>query len=156
MRIKLFIIIIIVSVWINSDKTYAQTSPLDLHLLSEVSFHNGLAFYDTSSGNSSTAIDLSKRGILTKINPVSWVMVSMMYGYQNVLTHQLSSGCGFELSCSNFSKACISEFGLVKGLALSADRLLRCTKGNITSVSSIYFNEQGKIIDPPTRYRFED
>lgn len=63
-----------------------------------------------------------------KYNPVTLTFSSLMYFYQSVLAVQISAGCSYEISCSNFSKAAIREFGLVKGMALTADRLTRCSQ----------------------------
>lgn len=80
------------------------------------------------------------KNIIVKYNPVSLVMSSMMYVYQLYFSKQISAGCLFNPSCSNMSKQLIKEFGLVKGVFLSADRLTRCNRIAATDVHAIRIN----------------
>lgn len=64
--------------------------------------------------------------LIKKINPVNIVFGGTLYVYQNVISKQISSGCLYTPSCSEFSKNAIREYGLMKGVILSADRVYRC------------------------------
>lgn len=88
-----------------------------------------------------------------KYNPVSLALGGMMYGYQNIISTLISADCPYEVSCSGFSVSSIRRFGLFKGFALSADRLMRCTKSSARDLQEIDFNSNGKIIDSPDEYR---
>src|SRR5437867_3792769 len=68
----------------------------------------------------------SHHSFIEIINPVYWVLREAMLLYQSTLSEQISSDCDFSPSCSGFSKEAIRTFGLIKGVALSADRLTRC------------------------------
>lgn len=92
---------------------------------------------------------------LIKYNPVSLAFGSLLFFYQKVLSTQFSTNCGYEISCSNFSKRVISDYGLVKGLALSADRLMRCTQFAAIDIEISDFNENQKLIDNPNSYRLK-
>lgn len=46
--------------------------------------------------------------------------------YQKFISSQDSPACNFVPSCSHFGMACIQEYGVVRGILLAADRLLRC------------------------------
>ncbi|MEP7265164.1 MAG: membrane protein insertion efficiency factor YidD [Bacteroidota bacterium] len=88
-----------------------------------------------------------------KYNPVSLALGGMMFMYQNIVSSLISADCPYEISCSGFSRNSISTFGLIKGVALSADRLTRCTKSAAKEIHAVDFNAAGKIIDSPQEYR---
>ncbi len=89
---------------------------------------------------------MDQRSKIVKYNPVSLVFGGMLYIYQKLISHQLSAGCRFYPSCSAFSKQAIQEFGLVKGIALSADRLARCNRVAATSYHPVRLDKKsGKI-----------
>lgn len=70
--------------------------------------------------------------------------------YQKFISSQDGPACNFVPSCSRFGMACIQEYGMVRGLFLTADRLLRC-KG----VQSRHYHRDevtGKYIDPISDY----
>ena len=64
--------------------------------------------------------------LIKKINPVNILFGGTLYVYQNVISKQISSGCLYTPSCSEFSKNAIRDYGLLKGVILSADRVYRC------------------------------
>ena len=93
------------------------------------------------------------KNIIFRYNPLSLSFGGMMYVYQKFISVQIGANCPYEISCSAFSKKCINEFGLIKGVALSADRLMRCTR--LASVDLTYseINEDTQhIIDHPENY----
>ena len=90
-------------------------------------------------------------------NPVKAVLFLVMYFYQGVLSEQISSGCEFDRSCSNFSMVAIRELGIVKGICLSADRLTRCNgQAQVESQAYLINHSNGKTIDEPSMYRFKE
>lgn len=64
----------------------------------------------------------------SKYNPISLFMASLMYSYQKIISPQISASCLYNPSCSAFSRQLISEYGLLKGSILTADRLMRCNR----------------------------
>lgn len=89
-----------------------------------------------------------------KYNPVVWGLGGLLFFYQKVLSPQISSKCSYEISCSDFSKRCIQQFGLLKGVALSTDRLTRCTRLAALDIHFMDINQaKQKIIDHPTKYK---
>ena len=46
--------------------------------------------------------------------------------YQKFISSQDGPTCSFQPTCSRFGMGCIQEYGMVRGLLLTADRLLRC------------------------------
>ncbi len=70
--------------------------------------------------------------------------------YQKFISSQDSPACNFLPTCSRFGMACIQEYGVVRGILLTADRLLRCNG----SQSQHYHKDEatGKYIDPTSDY----
>ncbi len=70
--------------------------------------------------------------------------------YQKFISSQDGPSCGFTPSCSRFGMACIQEYGVFRGILLTADRLIRCNG----SQSRHYHkdNVTGKYIDPVSDY----
>ena len=70
--------------------------------------------------------------------------------YQKFVSSQDLPACNFSPSCSRFGMACIQEYGVVRGIVLAADRLLRCNGAH-----SRYYHKDsvtGKYIDPVSDY----
>ncbi len=87
-----------------------------------------------------------------RYNPVNLAFGGLLFVYQSVISSQIAADCPYEISCSNFSKQSILEYGLIKGLALSADRLTRCTKLAAKDLHPLRINEKGMLIDKPSFY----
>ena len=94
---------------------------------------------------------VSKNKIL-RYNPVSLAFGGLMFVYQRIISPQISAECPYEISCSNFSKASIQRFGLIKGIALTSGRLMRCCKVAAIDINPLYINDKGKLIDAPDQY----
>lgn len=78
------------------------------------------------------------------------VMTGLIRLYQKFIASQDSPACNFHPSCSRFGMACIQEYGIARGLLLTADRLLRCNG----SQSHRYRRDShsGKYLDPVSDY----
>ena len=70
--------------------------------------------------------------------------------YQKFISSQDGPSCNFLPSCSHFGMGCIQEYGFVRGVLLTADRLIRCNG----SRSNHYHRDSvtGKYIDPVSNY----
>ena len=70
--------------------------------------------------------------------------------YQKFISSQDGPACNFLPTCSRFGMACIREYGVARGILLTADRLLRCNG----SQSQHYRKDSvtGKYIDPVSDY----
>ncbi|MXV76467.1 membrane protein insertion efficiency factor YidD [Candidatus Poribacteria bacterium] len=70
--------------------------------------------------------------------------------YQKFISSQDGPTCSFSPSCSRFGMACIQEYGVLRGVLLAADRLIRCNG----SQSRHYHKDPrtGKYIDPILDY----
>lgn len=91
---------------------------------------------------------------LLKYNPVSLFFGGLLFFYQKAVSPQISVDCPYEINCSNFSKRSIRKYGLLKGLALTADRLTRCTPYTLIDLSPIQLSRKNKIIDSLGAYHF--
>ncbi len=94
------------------------------------------------------------RNWLVKYNPVSLFFGGSMLLYQSTISVQIAANCPYEVSCSAFSKASINKFGIFKGIALTADRLTRCTRLAAIDLDEAtdLNNKTHKIIDDPKNY----
>lgn len=136
----------------------AQTASDDLALVRKKSFQPDLTMpkYDRA-GNNTHVLKTRKKSAVAKYNPATLVFKGTMYVYQNVLSPQLSRGCPYEITCSNFSKHAMHQFGAVKGLFLTADRVLRCNRIGLLDISPMNINERnGRIEDPLWQYSIHE
>jgi len=125
--------------------SHAQTT--DLELLAESGSVSTVPFGQPKK---------SKPKAFLRYNPAYWLLNGALTGYQKVVSPQISADCLYELSCSRFSRAAIQEFGIFKGVALTADRLSRCNRVAATSIELIRINLQtGRVVDTPHMYRLK-
>jgi len=94
-----------------------------------------------------------KTNPLVKYNPVNAVFGGLLFIYQNALSQQFSANCLYHPSCSDFSKQSVREYGLLKGVFLSADRVMRCNRIAATGIHPLRI-ENNKVQDPVDFYRF--
>ncbi len=81
-----------------------------------------------------------------RYNPVTLTFSGLMYIYQRFISPQLPSECLYHPSCSSFSKSLIREYGLVRGLVGTADRLIRCNRVAAMDIHPLMIIEQsGKV-----------
>ena len=89
------------------------------------------------------------------INPIYHLLSGSMYLYQSLISPQLSTRCAYNPSCSAYSKELIKEYGFIKGIFCSSDRLMRCNRIALADVPPISVNHQdGKICEHIDRYDF--
>jgi uncharacterized protein len=97
------------------------------------------------------------RNAFVKYNPVSLVFGGLLYVYQRSISLQIGAACPYEVSCSAFSKQCIRQYGILKGIPLTADRLTRCTRlASFDLVRGVDYNHRtNRVYDHPDDYRFK-
>ena len=145
----LFNFLFLFTVIFISNGVFAQNKS-DIQLIKEQDFKDNsfttkrkVSFLFTKSNN-----------LLVRYNPISLSLGGMMYVYQKFISAQIGANCPYEISCSAFSKQCIQKFGLIKGVALSADRLMRCTRLASADLKlSDISEETHAIIDQPNSYQ---
>ncbi len=93
-------------------------------------------------------------GFVARYNPFTLTLGGLMFVYQRFMSPQLPSECLYHPSCSSFSKSLISEYGLVAGVAATADRLIRCNRVAVFDIHPMHFDERtGKVKEAPDIYR---
>lgn len=96
-----------------------------------------------------------KRQEVIRFNPLEtselkFAATGLIRLYQKYISSQDGPTCNFTPTCSRFGMACIQEYGVLRGILLTADRLLRCNGAK----SSHYHKDPstGKYIDPISDY----
>jgi uncharacterized protein len=102
---------------------HAQHSASDLALVRKQAFKKNEFTY-----HNRPYLFKDKKNLIVKYNPVSMTFGGLMYFYQNVISRQFSASCLYSPSCSDFSKLSIKELGLIKGIFMTADRIMRCNR----------------------------
>ncbi len=92
------------------------------------------------------------KNVFLRYNPVTLTFGGLLYFYQSTISQQIASECPYEISCSNFSKQCLQNYGLFKGVALSADRLSRCNEFLRFDLTPFNLDADFRIIDPINFY----
>lgn len=59
-------------------------------------------------------------------NPVTAVLILVIKIYKYAISPYLPSSCRFYPTCSVYTMTALHRYGLLKGIYLSAKRLLRC------------------------------
>jgi putative component of membrane protein insertase Oxa1/YidC/SpoIIIJ protein YidD len=108
---------------------------------------------EISTLNTTAPIKSRRHNIAARYNPFALTATGLMLFYQHVVSPQISSSCIYTRSCSNFAKEAITEFGLIRGVLLAADRLLRCNRSCENDYPAYAFAPSGRIIDEPSIYR---
>jgi putative membrane protein insertion efficiency factor len=92
---------------------------------------------------------------IKKYNPISFLLGSSLYIYQNVFSKHISADCLFTPSCSEFSKQAIKEYGLLKGTLLSIERVNRCNRIAATDLSHSEVDPKtNRYSDPVSRHKY--
>lgn len=113
------------------------------------------SFHDQVYQTKKNVRKVSSRPLYLKINPIYWFFYGSLKFYQKVLSAQLAKNCLHEPSCSRFSADAIREFGVIKGVALTADRLTRCTRSAAKEIPAIRVSKRHKAYDPPKLYHLK-
>jgi putative membrane protein insertion efficiency factor len=69
------------------------------------------------------------------------LLLGMLGAYQQLISPLLGGRCRYYPSCSEYAKIAIQELGVLKGVFLAANRLLRCVPwcdGGIDDVPNRY------------------
>lgn len=114
-----------------------------------------LSYLHKRDSINTASLTSSKPNISKRTNPIAIILNGSLKMYQKVISPQFSANCLYELSCSRFSQSAIQEYGVIKGLALTADRLARCNRISATTINPFRVNQQGKVIDSPKMYKIE-
>lgn len=90
---------------------------------------------------------------VVRYNPLNLSFGGLMFVYQRFLSPQLAAECLYHTSCSAFSKELIYEYGLIKGVVATADRLLRCNRVAVFDIHPMNMHPiSGKAVETPAIY----
>lgn len=87
---------------------------------------------------------------LSRFNPVTLSLGGLMFVYQRWISPQLPSECLYHTSCSAFSKNLIVEYGLIKGIIATSDRLMRCNRVAALDVHPMHIHPLSGRVDEDT------
>lgn len=73
--------------------------------------------------------------------------------YNRAITDQIINDCIYQQSCSNFGQHSFENYGMIKGLFVTYDRLTRCNRLSQIHVLPVRVNKEGKIDDPSDWYK---
>ena len=74
---------------------------------------------------------------------------AMLTLYQKHISVLISADCLYTMSCSRYSREAINKYGLIPGVLLTADRLMRCSAAAGKDIPNSKFNEDGLAEDNP-------
>lgn len=145
-------LLLVTLLWIvGTANVQAQDANFNHQLVMEEDFHDHQ--FDTRKPK----YLFGKSRWYVKYNPVTGVFGGLMFVYQRYISQQISADCLYHESCSRFSVSCIKKYGVVKGVALSADRLMRCNQLAAGGVHpSTIHQESGRVKDPVENYQLKD
>ncbi|ACQ82461.1 protein of unknown function DUF37 [Beutenbergia cavernae DSM 12333] len=70
-------------------------------------------------------------------NPLTWLLLGLVRGYQLIVSPWFAPRCRYYPSCSAYAVTALRRHGVVRGTGLAAWRLLRCnpwSKGGVDHV----------------------
>ncbi len=109
------------------------------------------AYMSTADVESAFLHDHHLRVNSSEYNPGSFLLNL----YKKAISEQLSTGCVYEISCSDFMRLSILQYGLIKGFFIGIDRLTRCTHISLEDIPEYKYNrETGLLKDDPGDYAF--
>lgn len=91
------------------------------------------------------------KSVFVQYNPLTVVANSLLFLYQQVFSVQISASCLYHTSCSEFSKELLKEYGVIKGVPLSADRLTRCNRIAATDIHPLKLDEHSHKVKESTK-----
>lgn len=99
-------------------------------------------------------IETSNKSFIAKYNPISLSLSGMMFLYQKFISQQLGSDCIYEISCSSYSKELIKDYGMIKGVFYTADRLLRCNRIAVGDIHPLKISDKShKVMETTEIYK---
>jgi putative component of membrane protein insertase Oxa1/YidC/SpoIIIJ protein YidD len=83
----------------------------------------------------------SKRNLLTTIPG------ALIYVYQNIISAQIQAECSYAITCSEYIKLCIEQYGFLKGTFAGLNQYMKCAGNNHKNHLTYMINEDGKIMN---------
>lgn len=70
-------------------------------------------------------------------NPLTWLVIALVRGYQAVVSPWLPPSCRYYPSCSTYAVTALRRHGVLKGTALGTWRVLRCNPWTLGGVDHV-------------------
>jgi putative membrane protein insertion efficiency factor len=147
----LVIFVLFVNALTNSTNLLAQAeTPGDLKLIENNSFEQP-AFYHKREVH--FGIQKSDN-FFRKYNPLNLVFSGLMFTYQRWISPQISADCLYNPTCSSYCKSLFHEYGFLRGVIYSSDRIMRCDRISATTIHPVSIHpSDGKVHEHPDRYK---
>lgn len=127
-----------------------QNNQADLELIANENFE------DPALQDYQPTYLFAQSNAVVKYNPLSLMLGGMMYSYQKFVSPQISAECMYETSCSKFGVLLLKDYGLFKGVFLTADRLMRCNRFAAMDIRLDDVDRtSGKVMDDPQKFSFQ-
>ncbi|MCF8296718.1 MAG: membrane protein insertion efficiency factor YidD [Saprospiraceae bacterium] len=152
---KYFCVFFVIFLFFNLN-IIGQSKIVDIELIQQ---HDSISKQSTDyhNHNNTDLLKYKNNSFIRKYNPINLVFAASMFVYQRVVSPQISADCLYEISCSNFGKQSIYEFGLLKGIFLAADRLTRCNTMVVDEIPAYKYNSKtGLVNDKPQDYKVKN
>lgn len=119
MKFILFFCLLLISF---DFKAQVKISPtLSNHILSKE-----FSEYRVMKSPKRKILNLKNSSFTTKINPLTYLSVGLIFVYQNIFSEQIAAKCSYEISCSEFTKKAIEKHGLILGAFIGFHQLSNC------------------------------
>ncbi len=142
------VIVLFALLFLNFSFYLFAQSQQDIQLLKEHNFEN------KSFAKREVSYGLGKKN---SGNPVYHIISVSMFVYQKCLTGVVFRTCAFSPSCSDFSKDLIKQYGIIKGVFCTTDRLMRCNRIALVGKPSSYFEaDNGKHYEDVFIYSYKE
>ena len=91
-------------------------------------------------------LNLKDKGIVSKLNPLTYISAGLLFIYQQTLSEQIQAECLYQTSCSNYTKFQIEKNGF-RGFLLGFHQLNNCVPWAIYDYESCRITSENKIIN---------
>ncbi len=85
----------------------------------------------------------SKR-LIAKFNPLNYIAAGALFVYQRVFSEQIQASCIYEISCSNYTKLSVQEYG-IKGFLSGINQLNCCFTDVIYDYPDYMISSESKV-----------
>ena len=132
------VILCLLSYFVGSSQDFCKDSLLK----------NTFSAFECHKPNLRSVMSFKDRSILYKLNPLSYVSIGLMFGYQRFISQQLGSICSYETSCSQHAKKAVEQHGIFKGIFLGFYQFQSCSARAGYDYPDHRINKEEKIINP--------
>lgn len=146
LKIRLAISLVFI---LTSIPAFSQLYKSDFSLLGEATFEK-----NQFQKQKTMFMWVRSNNVILKYNPVSLGFGALMYLYQKGLSRHFSANCLYSPSCSQYGRSLIKDYGLLEGILLSSDRVMRCNRIAAIDIPAGFIDEKDhKVHETTDLYR---